>query len=149
MKWSEEKVQQLHDLAFSGKSNKEIARQLGVGINEVYAKRSKLGLTIDKVKAAQDGTAKPETEAAPPKLTTEERGAARFARFEEFDAKWNLLKLLEPALKKADSSIVELKLTDQGKIVEIHYRNGTVHVAFIEDDSLMAIIADVTHKCLY
>jgi hypothetical protein len=53
MKWSEEKVKQLSELAFAGKSNKDIARQLGVGINDVYAKRSQLGITIPKVAAAK------------------------------------------------------------------------------------------------
>lgn len=34
MKWAEEKVRQLHNLAFAGKSNKEIAEVIGVGIRE-------------------------------------------------------------------------------------------------------------------
>ena len=149
MKWSEEKVQQLRTLAFAGKGNKEIARQLGVGINDVYAERSHLGITIDKVKASQAAAAKPSPGAAQPKPTAGERGEARFARLEEFDAKWNLLKLLEPALGKADSSIVALELAEQGKVVKIHYSNGAERRACIECDSLLAMIADVTHKCLY
>jgi hypothetical protein len=62
MKWSEEKVNQLKNLAYSGKSNVEISKELGVPISEVYAKRSHLGITIDKVKAAQaDGKEKGDT----------------------------------------------------------------------------------------
>lgn len=78
MKWSEEKVKQLHDLAFASKSNKEIANQLGIGINEVYAKRSQLGITIPKVKAAQAGVTSPKPRQAivkpisPPKRTAGE-----------------------------------------------------------------------------
>jgi hypothetical protein len=53
MKWSEEKTQQLHDLAFAGKSNKEIADALHVELVDVYAKRSQLGITRAKVAAAK------------------------------------------------------------------------------------------------
>lgn len=53
MKWSNEKVQQLHDLAFAGKSNKEIADALHVALTDVYAKRSQLGITRAKVAAAK------------------------------------------------------------------------------------------------
>lgn len=53
MKWSEDKISRLRELATTGKSNREIADALGAGINEVYAKRSQLGITIDKIKAAQ------------------------------------------------------------------------------------------------
>ena len=81
MKWSEEKVQQLHDLAFSGKSNKEIARQLGVGINDVYAERSKLGITIDKVKAARPVPAQvSNTGTVPPPAVLRKRSTAEITR---------------------------------------------------------------------
>ena len=59
MKWSEEKVELLKSLAFAGATNSEIARQLNAGISDVYAKRSQLGITIDKVKAAQAAAANP------------------------------------------------------------------------------------------
>lgn len=144
MKWSEEKVRQLHDLAFAGKSNKEIAEVLDVSINDVYAKRSQLGITIPKVKAAQAGIVNPKAE-----VTNSRPLPERFQKMRELDRKRNMLDLLEPTLKKADSSIVELKLTNQGKAVEIHYSNGAQRRACIECDSLMAMIADVTHKCLY
>lgn len=49
MNWSEEKVGQICDLAFAGKSNSDIAHALCVGSHEVYAKRSQLGITTDKV----------------------------------------------------------------------------------------------------
>lgn len=144
MKWSEEKVQQLHDLAFAGKANKEIAQQLGVSIDEVYTKRSQLGITIPKVKAVKIATGDPESETALPKPLPE-----RFQKMRELDQKHDVLDLLAPALGKADSSIVALKLADQGRAVEIHYSNGSQKRACIECDSLLAMIADVTHKCLY
>ncbi len=68
MKWSEEKVELLKSLAFAGATNSEIARQLNAGISDVYAKRSQLGITIDKIRVAQAGTAEPDPEIAPPKV---------------------------------------------------------------------------------
>ena len=48
MKWSNEKIEQLKTLCSKGQSNKAIAEFLEVPITEVYAKRSQLGITIDK-----------------------------------------------------------------------------------------------------
>lgn len=53
MKWTPEQVDKLKKLCFEGKSNADIAAALHIHINDVYAKRSQLGITIDKVKAAQ------------------------------------------------------------------------------------------------
>lgn len=51
MKWSDKQISQLRELAFAEKSNSEIAKALNIDINEVYAKRSQLGITIPKVRA--------------------------------------------------------------------------------------------------
>lgn len=64
MKWSEEKVELLKSLALAGTTNVEIARQLNAGISDVYAKRSQLGITIDKVKAAKATIVNPNSEKA-------------------------------------------------------------------------------------
>ena len=53
MKWSEAKVTELKELCFQGVSNKDIAAYLGCNVVDVYNKRSQLGITIDKVRAAQ------------------------------------------------------------------------------------------------
>ena len=50
MKWNEENTAKLKELVFAGKSNKEIAQTLKININDIYNKRSQLGITIDKVK---------------------------------------------------------------------------------------------------
>lgn len=144
MKWSDEKVQQLRALASAGKPNKEIAQQLGVGINDVYAERSKLSITIDKIKIAQAAAAKPSPEAAQPKPSP-----AVDIEAQELDRKHALLDLLAPALGEADNSIVALGLAEDGRSVKIHYSNGAERTAFVEGDGLMAIIFDVVRKCLF
>lgn len=50
-KWTEEMIVQLKELCGKGVPNNEIATELNVPIAEVYAKRSHLGITIDKVAA--------------------------------------------------------------------------------------------------
>jgi hypothetical protein len=54
MKWTDQKISQLRELAMSGKSNKEIADTLHCKITDVYAKRSKLGITIPQVAAMKN-----------------------------------------------------------------------------------------------
>ncbi len=46
--------EKLTKLCFAEKSNKEIAKELNLDIKEVYAARSRLGITIPKVKAAKE-----------------------------------------------------------------------------------------------
>ena len=50
MKLTKEQETKLTEMAFAEKSNKEIAEALGVDIKEVYAARSRLNITIPKVK---------------------------------------------------------------------------------------------------
>lgn len=54
MKWSEEKVNQLKELAFADVPNPQIAKQLEIGVSDVYAKRSQLGITREKVQAVKE-----------------------------------------------------------------------------------------------
>lgn len=51
MKWNDENTAKLKELVYAGKSNKEIAQTLEMNINDIYNKRSQLGITIDKVKS--------------------------------------------------------------------------------------------------
>lgn len=53
MKWSESQVSRLRSLCYQGVSNKEIAADIGCSPNDVYAKRSQLGITISKCKGAK------------------------------------------------------------------------------------------------
>lgn len=140
MKWSEEKVKRLHDLAFAGKSNAEIAKALGVGINEVYAKRSQLSITIPKVKA---------TRAENPDLTPEVEFHT-VASFENLPTvKAEVIKRLAVLLMIADKSIKGICLVDEGRQVCISYKNKACEFANIECDSPLAIIVDITRRCMY
>lgn len=64
MKWSEEQIAQLKEMCYQGYGNRYIAETLHVELTAVYAKRSQLGITIDKVKGVAP---KIELEAALPK----------------------------------------------------------------------------------
>lgn len=50
MKLTKEQETKLTELAFAEKSNKEIAEALGIELKDVHAARSRLGVTIPKVK---------------------------------------------------------------------------------------------------
>lgn len=50
MKWTDGLKEQLKELAFAEKSNKEIAEIMDIPLTDVHAGRSRYGLTIAKVK---------------------------------------------------------------------------------------------------
>jgi hypothetical protein len=50
VKWTEDQISRLKELCYQGISNKEIAAKLGCRPEDVYSKRSQLGITIDKCK---------------------------------------------------------------------------------------------------
>jgi hypothetical protein len=110
MKWSEEKVELLKSLAFAGITNSEIARQLNAGISDVYAKRSQLGITIDKVKAVRAAAANPEPEAE--------------------------LSKVQPAMKKEQLAELQELCAPVAKFLKTHYdpytaiviSKGRVHI---------------------
>lgn len=129
MKWTDGKIQKLRALAFAGKPNPEIARELHVPVTEIYAKRSQLGITIDKVKAAKAESG------------TESDGS-------ELAAKRDLIRLLEPAIRKADGSVKRLELSGDGTRVNI-FCDGLVRSVNIGGDSPLATIADIVRKCMY
>lgn len=64
MKWSEEQITHLKEMCFQGYGNRYIAETLHAKLTAVYAKRSQLGITIDKVKGVAPKT---KLEAALPK----------------------------------------------------------------------------------
>lgn len=51
MKWSKEQEQQLKELAFEEKSNKEIAEAMNITTKDVWEGRSRFGITVSKVAA--------------------------------------------------------------------------------------------------
>ena len=51
MKLTKDQETQLTKLCFAGVSNKEIAEELKIELKDVHAARSRLGITISKVKA--------------------------------------------------------------------------------------------------
>jgi len=53
MKWTDEQVETLRKLCFEEKSNAEIAETLGCETKDIHSKRSQLGITREKVKAAK------------------------------------------------------------------------------------------------
>ena len=58
MKWTDGLKEQLTQLAFEEKSNKEIAEIMDIPLKEVHAGRSRFGITIAKVKIAKAETEK-------------------------------------------------------------------------------------------
>jgi len=169
MKWSDEKIKQLEALAKGGVPNKEIALALSVTIDDVYAKRSQLGITMPKIAAAKGKpaiTVNPDFEAAvadmekalPQKAPRNRyvgqaeaalRVSGKKEKMGENTAS-NLLFfwVLEQFLKLADESIKSVELTSEGKTIIISYKKGGQKIANIECDSNLAIIAGVVKVCL-
>lgn len=159
MKWAPEQIKELTDMCFQGIDNKALANHFGVPVVEIHAKRSQLGITMPKVAALKGKpaiTVDPEFEAAIveaekaiPAKGNEEYNEERFAQMRVLEEKRKLVKLLEPAICFADEGIAGLDLIEKGETVLIRFKNGFGKRANVECDSLLAIIADVTHKCLY
>lgn len=148
MKWSEEKVNQLKELAFADVPNPQIAKQLEIGVSDVYAKRSQLGITREKVqaaKAARDEAIKRDSEEPRQKAIAQEE---HLARNREADERRNLLQLLEPVIIKADPSVRSVVLINQGRLVQIDYANEYRRYVDIQGDSLLAIIYDVARVAM-
>lgn len=53
MKLTKDQETKLTELAFAEKSNKEIAQELGIELKDVHAARSRLNITISKVRVAK------------------------------------------------------------------------------------------------
>ncbi len=48
MKWTNEQVDHLKELCYEGVSNADLAKEFGVAVTDIYAKRSALGITRAK-----------------------------------------------------------------------------------------------------
>lgn len=68
MKLTKDQEQMLTKMAFANKSNKDIVEELGIELKDVHAARSRLGITIDKVRVAKIAV----ENAQPAKRTAEE-----------------------------------------------------------------------------
>lgn len=82
MKWSKEQEQQLRDLCFQEKSNKEIATIMNIDLADVHNGRSRFGITVAKVAGAKAVTK--EVQAADYKeIRSKEDIAAEIAKVEK------------------------------------------------------------------
>lgn len=54
MKWTDTQTAELKAMCFNETPNAQIAEHFGVTTTEIHAKRSQLGITIPKVRAAKD-----------------------------------------------------------------------------------------------
>lgn len=100
MRWSEEQTAQLKELCYKGVSNTKIAATLHIKLADVYAKRSQLGITIDKCKGMAPN---PDFEAALPK--PKKRGMHKDVK-QAFDALNNALLV---AVARDEMSIEQAK----------------------------------------
>ncbi|MEG1165764.1 MAG: hypothetical protein RSD68_05065 [Oscillospiraceae bacterium] len=128
MDWTKEKIEKLQGMCFAGTSNADMAREFGVPVTQIYAKRSQLGLTIDKCKEVDYRTAVNEPVKVPKKLPV---GKAKF------------IFALEILLHMADKDIVSLELSEDESFITVVFAGEWKRRANIEADSLIAIIKDV------
>jgi len=52
-KWTQKEEDKLRKLCFQGKSNADLAKIFNCDVKDIHAARSRLGITINKVKAAK------------------------------------------------------------------------------------------------
>lgn len=123
--WTDEKVTVLRKLAEEGKSNKEIATELELPIAKIYAKRSQLGITIDKVAAAKSN------------------GDEKVSRNIEFRRKKEFIRKLRGTVIACGRNVESLELSSSGNFVTIRFTGGSVKRVNIEADSYKAIVLDV------
>lgn len=125
MKWTSEQVARLRELCDAGTPNKDIAAEFGIPTSVIYAKRSQLGITIDKVLAAKDAV-KPKDPVKAQK--------ARFIR-----DLWQGIGFYYP-----DIDYMEYRVLDNGEeIVQLKYINGSGLGVRVTADSLSAMLRDV------
>lgn len=127
--WSDEKVTVLRRLAKEGKSNKEIATELELPIAKIYAKRSQLGITIDKVAAA--------------KSNGNEEIQDKVSRNIEYRRKKEFIRKLRGTVIACGRNVESLELSSSGNFVTIRFTGGSVKRVNIEADSFKAIVLDV------
>lgn len=98
MKWNEENAAKLKELVYAGKSNKEIAQILEIKVNDVYNKRSQLGITMDKVNCV----------APAPTFAVATAIRSRDEVLNEIGKVLNSKKVAEKKIVRCDKRLVEL-----------------------------------------
>lgn len=102
MKLTKEQETKLTEMAFAKKSNKEIAEELGIGLTDVHAARSRLGITIPKVEEAiSKGSKQPASSRAKAEIEQEIEKVQK-ARTEAF-------KKIERCNDRIDQLYIELQ----------------------------------------
>lgn len=130
MKWTPEQTEQLRKMAFAGKSNAEMAMALHKPLSDIYAERSKLGITRAKVAAEKGEKLTPAvTQQTAPKQPD------------------NYLALLEKAAQDAGAKVQTLERS--GDYVIITYCNGSKDRVCVTCDSALAVMAEVIRRLLY
>lgn len=124
MIWAKEKTAELIALCREGKSNAFLAKHFGVPVTQIYAKRSQLGITIDKCKTT-----------ATPHIA------------EDADKRAFML-LLKRMLMAADIAIEDAELSDDGRLVNVSYINGHARSINVDGDSKLAMALDVVSACM-
>lgn len=124
MIWTKEKTAELIALCREGKSNSYLAKYFGVPVTQIYAKRSQLGITIDKCKTT-----------ATPHIA------------EDADKRAFVL-LLRRTLIAADIAIEDVALSDDGRFIKVSYINGHARSINADGDSKLAMALDVVNACM-
>ncbi|MDD2401964.1 MAG: hypothetical protein PHD60_07190 [Clostridia bacterium] len=123
MKWTESQTIKLKELCAKGKNNRLIAAELKCDVKDIYAKRSQLGITIDKCKAAKGIALNPEFEAVLPTSIQGLRKEVKQAFFEEAlpPIKTTCLsKGVKRALKDMDTAILLAITSDNISMTEAY-----------------------------
>lgn len=134
-KWTKEQTKKLKELAFDGKSNKDIAAALGRPVTDIYAKRSALGITRAKVAASSNGSQK----------LVKTQQTSHPATKKVAKKTCSFLELLEQTLRAAGEKV---KLTRDGGIITIHHDGGGVQNINVAWDSDLAIMLDVVKRLM-
>lgn len=136
MKWTPEQIEQLRKMAFAGTANADIASVLHKSLSDIYAERSKLGITRAKVAAASGkepiSAVTQQTEKAAPEFSTEQS---------------DYLTLLGKAVQAAGAKVRSLERS--GDYIIITYCNGSKDRVCIACDSTLAVMAEVIRRLLY
>jgi putative lipase involved disintegration of autophagic bodies len=65
MKWTPKMEDKLRKLCFEEKSNADLAKIFNCDVKDIHAARSRLGITIDKVKAAKEADTRKTNQTSP------------------------------------------------------------------------------------
>lgn len=118
MKWTPEQVTHLRELCMDKVSNKDIAAALGIPVEKVYAKRSQLGITIDKIHDVKD------------------------EKSQFIQKLWQALESYYPEIK----TMTYIPLNNGEELVVLNYANGSSRQINVTADSLSAMLRDVAAK---